>query len=74
MISLLALAAGLDDDVAIRQPRLHTYAAAFGMMPVPAVMMTLIEMFADDNIVAIADDNFCGCRADAHKQRSNGRT
>jgi hypothetical protein len=65
--------AGFDDHIAIRQLGTHAHCTALRMVPLPAVVMAVIDMFANHNIVTIADNNLCGRRHGARKD-SNSRT
>jgi hypothetical protein len=50
----------------------YTDRAAFSMVPPPAMVMIAIQMFANHNVIAIADDNLCRRRNNARKNSTHG--
>jgi hypothetical protein len=63
-----------DDLVAIRQLFAHPDRPALGMVPIPAIVMAAIDVFANHNIVAIADDNLRRHRDGGRENSTDGRT
>jgi hypothetical protein len=69
-----AAAAGLHDNIAIRQRGPHAHRAALRVISPPAVVVIAIDMLTNDDVVTITDDNFRGRRKSAHKHSANSRT
>jgi hypothetical protein len=71
-----AAATGFDDHVAVRQLGPHARRPALGMMSPPSIVVTMIDVFANHDVVTITvmDDNLRGHRYGACKHSTNGRT
>jgi hypothetical protein len=65
--ALSTVAAGFYDYVAVRQTGLHAHDAALGVVVTPPVVMTLIDMLANDRVITIVHDNLRRYRTGADK-------
>ena len=69
----LAATPGLNNNVAVRQLLAHSDRATFRMMPVPSVVIAVIDVLLHYDIITIANANLRGNRSSASKYRPNGR-
>jgi hypothetical protein len=62
---------GLYDDVTVRKTGLDTHSATLGMVTTPSI--TVIDVFTNDDVIAIMHHNLRRNRTGAHKRCPDGR-